>query len=139
MRGFAICSLIARRVAACATLPFPEILFAMLDDRILPDLGTVNPIHTGWNIPDTAATGRTALVEFQSFRGKASSKASISSNSLTCWVRFPRRCWKHWYFAKSDTPSLFLALTATAQCCPATSGWAVTLAWQFRAVDQSSR
>jgi hypothetical protein len=49
MRGFAICSLMARRVAVSASLSFLEFLLAMLDDGILPDLRTVNPVHTGWN------------------------------------------------------------------------------------------
>lgn len=48
-RGFAICSLIARRVAAFASLSFLEFLLNMNDDGTFANQGMVNAVHTGWN------------------------------------------------------------------------------------------
>ncbi len=47
VRGFAISSLMPRRVALAASLS--EFLLDMPDDGTLPDPGTVNLVHTGWN------------------------------------------------------------------------------------------
>jgi len=83
MRGFAICSLTARRVALSACLCellLCELLLDIIDDDTLSNLGTVNPIHTGWNTPGHPAVGRTALVESQS----SQHLAKIDQQQLPC-------------------------------------------------------
>jgi hypothetical protein len=81
MRGFAICSLIARRVALSASLS--EFLLDMIDDGMLPNSRN-GQCSTHWmeHLWVRAAVDRTALVEFQSFRREAFSEDRSAATPL---------------------------------------------------------